>query len=162
MTKSEFVSLLSRRLGVPVGHINSIIERLHAAGLVPPTKGSRRFPPEIDEHDAIAILIAVLSDRGLDAAADNTWTLAATHHDGTRFSDWLQLLIYGPPRHIGHLIVHGAGASAVVDGKHVEFGQRGTAPAKIFSGTAIMAIAAEIQGASPRDADAIAAIQGLL
>ncbi len=157
MTKSEFIALLSRRLGVSETHVRSIVDRLHAAGMVTPTR-SKRHPPPLDEPDAVAILLAVLADRGLERAADNAWQLAATHHNGERFSDFLGQLLYGAPRHVGHMIIHSEGASVVVDGQHVEFGQRSDVPTRFVPGGVLMAIAAELQGGSPRDADALAAI----
>jgi hypothetical protein len=94
----------------------------------------------------------------LEHAADNAWQLAATHHNGERFSDFLVQLLFGPPRHVAHLIVHPSGVSVVIDGQHIEFGQRSDVPTRFVPGGVIMAIAAELQGASPRDADALAAI----
>lgn len=157
MNKSEFVAMLSRRLGVPVSRIDGLLERLHGAGMVTPTR-SKRHPPPIDEQDAVAILLAVLADRGLEAAADNAWQLAAAHCDGQRFDAFLTQLLFGPPSHVGHVIVHPAGASMVVDGQHIEFGERGEVPIRFIPGGVLMAIAAELQGASQRDADALAAI----
>lgn len=157
MNKSEFVAMLSRRLGVPIARINGLLERLHSAGMVTPTR-SKRHPPPLDDPDAVAILLAVLADRGLEHAADNAWQLAAAHHDGTQFSDFVGQLLFGPPRNVGHVIVHPAGASVVIDGQHIEFGQRSDVPTRFVPGGVIMAIAAELQGATPRDADALAAI----
>ncbi|WP_025030572.1 hypothetical protein [Nitratireductor aquibiodomus] len=157
MTKSEFLALLSRRLGVTETHVQSIVNRLHSAGMVTPTR-SKRHPPPIDEPDAVSILLAVLADRGLEHAADNAWTLAAAHHDGERFDAFLAQLLFGPPRYVGHLIVHREGASVVVDAAHIEFGERSEVPTRFIPGGVLMAIAAELQGATPRDADAIAAI----
>lgn len=157
MTKSEFLALLSRRLGVTETHVRSIVDRLHAAGMVTPTR-SKRHPPPIDEPDAIAILLAVIADRGLEHAADAAWQLAAAHHDGTQFSDFMTQLLFGPPRHVAHLIIHPSGVSVVIGGQHIEFGQRSEVPTRFVPGGVIMAIAAELQGASPRDADAITAI----
>ncbi|MBN8245239.1 hypothetical protein JF546_19665 [Nitratireductor aquimarinus] len=157
MNKTQFVAMLSRRLGVPVSRIDGLLERLHAAGVVTPIR-SKRHPPPIDEPDAVAILLAVLADRGLEHAADAAWQLAAAHHNGERFSDFLGQLLFGQPRHVGHLIIHDTGASMVVDGQHIEFGERSDVPTRFIPGGMLMAIAAELQGASPRDADAIAAI----
>ncbi|MBN8242939.1 hypothetical protein JF546_07955 [Nitratireductor aquimarinus] len=161
MNKSEFVAMLSRRLGVPIARINGLLERLHSAGMVTPIR-SKRHPPPIDEPDAVAILLAVLADRGLEHAADNAWTLAAAHHDGERFDAFLAQLLFGPPRYVGHLIVHREGASVVVDAVHIEFGERSEAPTRFVPGGVIMAIAAELQGASQRDADALSAITRIL
>lgn len=161
MNKSEFVAMLSRRLGVPIARINGLLERLHAAGMVTPTR-SKRHPPPIDEPDAIAILLAVIADRGLEHAADNAWTLAAAHYNGTQFSDFMTQLLFGPPRHVGHLIIYREGASIVVDAMHMEFGERGDVPTRFVPGGVIMAIAAELQGASQRDADALSAITRIL
>lgn len=157
MTKSEFLALLSRRLGVTETHIRSIVDRLHGAGMVTPTR-SKRHPPPIDEPDAVAILLAVIADRGLETAADNAWTLAAAHHDGTQFSDFMTQLLFGLPRHVGHVIVHPAGASVVVDAVHLEFGECSDVPTRFVPGGVLMAIAAELQGVSQRDADALAVI----
>lgn len=161
MTKSEYLALLSRRLGVTGTHVQSIVNRLHAAGMVTPTR-SKRHPPPIDEPDAVSILLAVLADRGLEHAADNAWQLAATHHNGERFSDFMTQLLFGPPRHVGHIIIHPSGVSVVIDGQHIEFGQRSEVPTRFVPGGVIMAIAAELQGASPRDADALSAITRIL
>lgn len=161
MNKSEFVALLSRRLGVPVSRIDGLLERLHAAGMVTPTR-SKRHPPPIDEPDAVAILLAVLADRGLEHAADNAWQLAAAYHNGERFSDFVGQLLFGPPRHVAHLIIHPSGVSVVIDGQHIEFGERGDVPTRFIPGGVLMAIAAELQGASQRDADALSAITRIL
>lgn len=157
MTKSEFIAMLSRRLGVTVVHVRAIVDRLHDAGMVTPTR-SKRHPPPLDEPDAVSILLAVIADRGLEHAADNAWQLAATHHNGERFSDFLVQLLFGPPCNVGHLIIHPSGASVVIDGQHIEFGERGDVPTRFVPGGVLMAIAAELQGATPRDADALAAI----
>jgi len=157
MNKTEYVAMLSRRLGVPVSRIDGLLERLHAAGAVPPTR-AKRHPPPLDEPDAVSILLAVLSDRGLEHAADNAWQLAAAHSDGQRFDALIADLLFGAPRHVGHLIIHPAGASVIVDAVHREFGERSDTPARYVPGGVLMAIAAELQGASPRDADALATI----
>ena len=161
MTKNEVCQAVARRLGCSAARIPKLLDSLHKAGLIQPTKGSRRFPPEIDEHDTVAIVLAVLSDRGLDPAADNTRKLAALHGAEGRFDNWLQMVLFGPPRHVQHIVVGPDGVSVVVDGVHVVFGQAPQTAAKIVPGTAVMALAAELQGASPRDADAIAALTNI-
>jgi len=146
-----------------MSRLDGLLERLHRAGLVRPTKGSRRFPPECGEYDATALLIAVLADRGLDAAADNAWALAAIDCDGQRFSDWLMDLLYGPPRHIQHLAVQHEppAASVVFDGQHMRFGGPVTTAGRIVPGTTLAALAAELQGATQNEADAIAALTNI-
>lgn len=158
MTKAEYIALLARRLGVSAARIDGLVERLHTAGVIKTTKGSRRYPPDIDEYDATALLLAVLSDTELDQAADNTWRIAALHSDTGRFDDFVRELLCGPPRNVQHVVIGAAGVSTVVDGRHVVFGQPPQTASRIVLGATLAAIAAELAGMTPPQADAAAAI----
>lgn len=159
MTKGEYLALLARRLGEAHRHVEHLVERLHTAGAVTPTKGSRRFPPDIAEPDAIVIFLAAIGAEKLDDAPAAASRLAAlTDASGQSFGRLVSLLLFGPPRHVSHLIVGRDGVSTVIDGVHTVFGRAPRTAAKIVPGDAIMAIAAELAGASPARADAVAAI----
>ncbi len=158
MTKAEFIDLLARRLGASGNHVRAIVDRLHASRTVMPTT-SCRHPPDIAEPDAITIFLAAIGAEKLDDAPAAASRLAAlTDGSGQSFGRLVSLLLFGPPRHVGHLIVGRDGVSTVIDGKHLVFGKAPRTAAKIVPGDAVMAIAAELQGAPPHSADAVAAI----
>lgn len=161
MTKNQVSQAVARRLGCTTARIEKLLDELHASGLIKPIKGSRRYPPDASDMDAGAIVLAVLSDRGLERAAEATKELAALTGEYGRFDLWLVNVLFGVPRHMQHLIVGHEGVSVVVDGQHITFGTPPETAAKIVPGSALMALAAELQGLRPDQADAVAAISSI-
>ncbi|WJR68134.1 hypothetical protein QTA58_05080 [Neorhizobium sp. CSC1952] len=163
MTKGEYVAMLARRLGEPLRHIERHVERLHETGMVKPVTGSRRFPPEIGEPEAVTILLGFLGSEKIDDAPAAATRLATLRNaQGNSMSEFMGELLFGSPRHIEHMIVRRESVSLVVDGRHHLFGELSEAPARLVTGASLSAIAAELQGAAPSQADAVAAITRLM
>ncbi len=154
MKKSELISAISCRFGVPVSRMNKLCHALHGAGIVSPTRGSRRFPPELGEPEIAAIVMAALVDEGEDKIIANTSEHLAL------WGTLLGRILCGPPINIGHVILRNGPASVgmLAGRQHQTIGSDSDAPARIFTGRPIMALAAEIRGASPSEADAAAGI----
>ena len=162
MTKGEFIDLLCRRLGAERGHVDGLVERLHAAGLVTPTKGSRRFPPDLPHDEAAAILLAVLAAKSLDGAPQAVRAYGDLRADSGTLADTLAWLFRGQGQP-GTLIVRDGGATLTVDGAHIVFGKPAEdGSARFLTGATLAAIAAEMSGAKPADADAVAAISRII
>lgn len=158
MTKNQVGQAVARRLGCTTARIEKLLDELHGGGLIKPIEGSRRYPPDCSDTDAVSIVLAVLSDRGLERAAESTTALASRDGEYGRFDLWLMNALFGAPCHVQHLIVGMDGVSTVVDGRHVTFGKPPETAAMIVPGSALMALAAELQGLRPDQADAVAAI----
>lgn len=162
MRLSEVVQILARRLDVRPGRVSAIASRLQHAGLLPITEGSRRYPAECDLGHAVALLLAVAADRGLGSAADTAREVAAYRtDDGTTLADVILAALQQRVA-VEHVIIRPTGASAIVDGRHLQFGEPppedGALNATAIPGTTLAAIAAELAGLSPEQADAAAAI----
>lgn len=153
MTKSELLDLLARRAGKSRTQLQRALDGLHASGALKVT-AARRTPPDLYGHEAALIVLAALVGHGGAAAAGDLLDAG-----GARLMDVLTLLLDGPPRSVGTLIVRPDGASITVDGRHVRFGDQDAAgPAGFLPDNALMAIAAELQGAKPEEADVMAVI----
>lgn len=161
----ECVHLFARRLGVKVGRVQAIAGKLQDDGKLQKTEGSRRFPIHISEPEVVTLLLALLGESGIGTGPQAANLFGAlTTSEGERFDALLEDLLFGQPKHVRHILVrqNPAGVSVTADGVHLLFGEppsRGNAsPARIVPGEAISAIAAELQGHSPEEADAIAAL----
>lgn len=161
----EIVHLFARRLGIKVGRVQAIAGKLQDEGKLQKTEGSRRFPIDISEPEVVTLLSALLGESGIGTgpqAAKLFGELTTT--DGQRFDLFLSALLFGRPRQVRHLMVRQspAGVSVTVDNNHLLFGKppsrNNASPARIVPGEAIAAIAAELQGQSPSQADALAAL----
>ena len=164
MRLHEVVQLLARRLALRPGRVQTIAGRLQEAGLLSKTEGSRRFPPDVAEPEAVTLIIAALAEDGIGTAPQAVATFSAlTDPEGRRLDHVVSSILYGPPRDVRHLVVRQAppGASLVIDGTHKVFGAdppEGATKARAVSGHALTAIGAELRGASAAEADAVAAI----
>ncbi len=164
----ECVHLFARRLGMKVGRVQAIAGKLQEDGKLQKTEGSRRFPIDISEPEVVILLLALLGESGIGTgpSAAKTFGDLATL-EGERFAVFLESLLFGQPKHVRHLMVrqNPAGVSVTADNIHLLFGEppsRGNAsPARIVPGEALTAIAAELQGKQPSEADAIAALINL-
>jgi hypothetical protein len=153
MTKAEFLDLLARRAGKSRTQLQRNLDGLHSSGALKPT-AARRTPPDVYGHDAALIVLAALVGHGSAVSAGDL-----TNAIGERLVDVLALLLDGPLRPVGAFIARADGASITIDGRHVGFGDPEAAgPAGFLPDNALMAIAAEYQGAKPNDADAMAAL----
>lgn len=162
MTKNELCQAAARRLGLTSARVNGCLQVLHAAGIVRPIRGTRRYPDDVHPADAIALILATMSPAPVSAAAAAAATLAATKSGAQTLRDFLLGLLLGEPRHLQHLIVGQTGASIVVDRQHLVFGAAPAAGARIYRGDQITALAAELQGMPPAQADAVAALSGII
>lgn len=159
------VGLLARRLDIRTSRVRHIAARLQDSGIVSKVEGSRRFPTDIGEPEFVALFLAVIGESGIGTAAQTVERLGVlTNEQGLRLDNTLQQLFFGPPRSVQHLIARQspAGVSMVVDGRHTVFGaeaaDQAAQQARLVPGPTLAAIAAELQGASPTQADAFAAI----
>ncbi|WP_454684890.1 hypothetical protein [Ancylobacter moscoviensis] len=168
MRKSQVADIVARRLGVAPSRVANLTARLADAGLVGKTEGSRRFPPDLAEHEVVAMVLAVITDTGLGDVVRNVEFFAALRGPAGRFDAVLADLLFGPPGTVRHVIIRHKppGVSMVVDGDHSEFGvpapDVGSADARVISGAAIAAIAAELRGLSVGQADAVAAASRII
>lgn len=165
MRKSHVVEILARRLGTTPSRVDAIAQRLADAGKLSRAEGSRRYPPDLAEPEIVALLIGVIADRGLGNVRESVETFSAlTTDDGQRFDRILTDILFGPTSVLSHVIVRQApaGVSLTINGNHALFGaERSSATATkaaIVPGEAITAIAAELQEATPAQADAMVAI----
>lgn len=168
MRRYEILQLLSRRLGLKVGRAQAILSKLQEAGAVSGPGDSRGHPNDMAEPEIVRLLLALISKSGIASAADAARTFGSlATEDGTCFDDFLSEVIFGPPVAVRHIIVRQAppGASVVVDGQHMLFGAPSStttaSPARVVPGDALCAIASELRGSTPEQADAEAAISQL-
>ena len=168
MRRYEILHLLARRLGLKVGRAQAILGRLQEAGVVSSPGDHRGQPVDMAEPEIVSLLIALLAESGIatgPAAAETFGALTAT--DGTRFDTFLSEVLFGPPVAIRHLMVRKEppGVSVITGLEHLLFGATpsttSASPARIVPGEALTAIAAELRGSTPEQADAEAAITGL-
>lgn len=163
MRKSHVADIVARRLGVAPSRVANLTARLADAGLVGKTTGSRRFPPDLGEHEVVRLALAVITDTGLGDVVRNVEFFSALRGPSGRFDAVLADLLFGPPRTVRHLIIRHRppGVSMIIDDDHAEFGMPpsdgGATDARIISGAALAAIAAELRGLPAGQADAVAA-----
>jgi hypothetical protein len=163
MRKSAVIDILARRLGVAPARIGHVAARLADAGLIGKTTGSRRFPPDLGEHEVVRLALAVMTDSGLGDVVRNVEFFSTLRGPAGRFDAVLADLLFGPPRTVRHLIIRHRppGVSMIIDDDHAEFGlpasDGGSQDARIISGAALAAIAAELRGLPTGQADAVAA-----
>ena len=160
MRKSQVVEILARRLVKPPGRVEEMLKALQAEGIVSVEKGSRRFPGDATEDETVALVLAAVCDVGAaQHAADHVRRFGKLRcESGATFREALAAVLAGHVAYVGHIIVGAAGVSTVLDGMHTVFGTPPTGAAAIAPGDTILAIAAELQGAKPADADALAAL----
>lgn len=168
MRKSFVVEILSRRLGVTQSRIEAIAQRLADAGKLSRAEGSRRYPPDLAEPEIVALLIGAIADRGLGNVRESVELFSGlTNHSGQRFDRILTDILFGPTSVLSHVIVRQdpAGVSLTINGNHALFGadrsEATATKASIIPGNAITAIAAELHGATPEQADAVTAMSRL-
>ncbi|MCO7736438.1 hypothetical protein NJB95_07415 [Brucella intermedia] len=161
MRKSAVIEILARRLRIAPGRIQAISERLASAGLISNAEGSRRYPPDLSEPEIVTLVIAVIADSGLGNVKATVDTFSTLASEGIAFGHVLQRVLFGRPVDIAHVIVRHdpAGVSAVIDGNHAVYGaeapEKAATTARIIPGDALIAIAAEMQGQHPQQADAL-------
>jgi hypothetical protein len=120
------------------------------------------------ELEIVTLLMALVAESGIASATSAARTFAALQtDDGTRFDVFLSEVLFGPPVAVRQLFARQSppGVSVVVDGQHLLFGQPASAttasPARTVPGEALTAIAAELRGETPANADALAAIHNI-
>jgi hypothetical protein len=160
--KSDFAALLERRLGVSVGRITQHANRLSDAGVISRIKGSRRFPPELSEHEAAAILLAAVANPPIGDVVSVVRILP----DYGVAKPLIALLrgeaAVGTTGDVLIVRQEPLGAALVIDGVHRAYGppapETGAIRGAHVPGNTLAAVAAEYRGASPRDAEAVAAM----
>lgn len=158
MRLSDVVEIFARRLGMKRGRVAIIANRLQHAGAIP-LADAKRTPPELSVNEISALLIAVLAERGIESASSRHASYAAMTADGGyRLAETIAAIFRGQA-HAGDFIVKDGGVSATVNNHHVVFGQPADdGPARFATGATLSAIAAELHGMTPAQADAAAAI----
>ncbi|WP_457302148.1 hypothetical protein [Phyllobacterium sp. P5_D12] len=162
MRKSHAVEILARRLNILPSRVHHIAARLADDGQISKAEGSRRYPPELNEIEVIRLVLATLADHGLGNVHSSVEAFShLTNQTGIRFGDVLSEVLFGPPADIGHVILRHdpPGVSLIIDGAHQVYGSEApaktAAKASIVPGYALMAIAAELQGHMPTQADSM-------
>ncbi len=166
MRRYEIVHMLARRLSLKVGRVQAILGKLQEAQLISSPGPAKGYPVDMAEPEIVTLLVALLGESGVTSAPDAARRFGALYAEdtGERFDLFLEDLIFGRPKHVRHLLVrlNPDGVSVTVDTRHVLFGEppstRSASPARIVPGEAIAAIAAELQGQTPEQADAAAEI----
>lgn len=162
MTKSDFIALMARRLGVPQARLKSVLSALHTAGSVKPEKGCRRFPAEIEEAEAATIFLAVLADRQVATVAADAEALGRLQSDAGSFRDFASAALHSDVSVTQIVVQHSPPAAfAIASGRQIRFGPKIETASRVVMRAQLAAIAAELAGMSPREADAAAAIQGI-
>jgi hypothetical protein len=160
--------LFARRLGLKVGRAQAILGRLQEAGVVSSPGDHRGQPIDLGEPEIVTLLISLLAESGIATSPDAAQTFGAlTTSDGERYDTFMSSFLFGPPVAIRHLMLRKEppGVSVIVDQQHVLFGAPSSpinaSPARIVGGEALTAIAAELRGETPANADALAAITNI-
>lgn len=154
MRLSECIEILARRLSLNRGRTAAIANRLQHAGRLP-LADAKRTPPEISVDEFALLLIAVLAERGIESAAARAVEYAGMCGDGFRLHEALVHLLSGQAR-AGDVIVKEGGVSATINDAHIVFGEPAEDVfARFATGPTLAAVAAEFQGASPSNADAV-------
>lgn len=169
MRRYEIVHIFARRLNAKVGRVQAVLSKLQEAGTVSSPGDAKGHPIDMAEPEITSFLIALLGERGISSAAETNRTFGPLEDaDGHRFDEFMSAVLFGPPVAIRHLMVRQApaGVSVTVDGRHLLFGEppslANASPARIISGEALAAIAAELRGMTPEQADAAAALNQLM
>lgn len=165
MRKSNVVEILARRLGATPSRVDAIAQRLADAGKLSRAEGSRRYPPDLAEPEIVSLIIGTIADNGLGNVRETVELFSGlTNHLGQRFDRFLSDILFGPTSVLSHVIVRHApaGVSLTINGAHMVFGEERSSAtatkAAIIPGESIIAIAAELQDATPEQADAMVAI----
>lgn len=158
MKLSEAVELLARRLSLKRGRVAAIANRCQHAGLIALAE-AKKTPPDLSDDEITMLLLAVLAETGVGSAAERARDYAAmTSADGYRLRETLLSVVRGQAQP-GDFIFREGGAHATVNGSYNVFGRPAEdGPARFITGTTLSAIVAELQGATPGAADAVAAI----
>lgn len=158
MKLSEAVELLARRLSLKRGRVAAIANRLQHASLIALAE-AKKTPPDLSDDETAALLLAVLTENGVETAATRARDYAGmTSPDGYRLRETLLMVLRGQSQS-GDLIVREGGTIITANGQYIVFGKPAEdGPARFCTGATLMAIVAELQGASPGAADAVRAI----
>lgn len=158
MRLSDCIEIYARRLGLRRGRVAAIANRLQHAGYIP-LADAKRNPPELSVYEKASLLLAVLAERGVGGAAERYGEYASmTSSTGHRLLEAL-VATFTDRAAPGDVIVKDGGASASINSTYLVFGtpaEDGTA--RFVTGATLAAIAAELQGAAPAQADAVAAL----
>lgn len=162
MIKSDFAALLERRLGVSVGRTTQHANRLADAGIISKLEGSRRFPPDLTEHEAAAILLAAVVNPPIGDVVCVVRALLDYGVAAPMVALFRGEAEIGAPGDVLIVRQEPLAAALVIDGVHRAYGppppETGAIRGAHVPGITLSAIAAEVRGASPRDADALAAL----
>lgn len=164
MRRYEIVGLFSRRLDLKAGRVQAILGKLQEAGVVSGTD-NKRYPENLSEREIVSLFVAVLGESGISSAGATANTFGALRSaDGLVLSDVLEAALFRQSFWLDQLVVRQEppGVSCVINGAHTVFGaqppEQGATRARMASGSTMAAIAAELSGSTPQQADAAAAI----
>lgn len=167
MLKSTATEICARRLGVRQGRAAALVQAASDAGYLPKAVGSSR--PDLGPDELALLFLAVAADRGIGAAGASVRTYAGlTTTDGTTLAPVLagifRSVTAAQATATGGMVVHldRPRVSLVTGGRHLVFGEpepigRATRHLAV-PGVAVAALAIELQGASPENADALAGL----
>ncbi len=152
MRLSECIEIFARRLSMKRGRVAAIANRLQHCGAIP-LADIKRAPPSLNHSEMAILLLAILAEHGVESAAEAARKLAASG-----LNEALAVVLHGQAQP-GTLIVKEGGATATIDGHYTVFGKPAEdGPARFATGATLAAIAAELAGMTPAQADAAAAI----
>lgn len=165
MRRSQAVETIARRLRLSEGRITTLASRLADAGLIAKTL-SRRYPPDLEPDEAVAILLAALTDKGIGAAPATVKAFGSlTDHHGRTLHDALVGILRSPGASTtGTMIVRldPPSVTITIGPQHLRFGdEAGDTPtsATLVPRGVLDAIALELAGASPEGADQTLALR---
>lgn len=167
MLKGAATKICARRLGVAPGRAAALVQAASDAGHLPKAVGSSR--PKLGPDELARLVLAVAVDRGLGTAGASVATYAdLSAADGTTLADVLAGIIRSTTAAqaaaTGCMVLHldRPRVSLVTGGRHLVFGEPeplGQAGRHVaVPGVALAAMAIEMQGATPENADALAGI----
>lgn len=167
MLKSVATQIVARRLGVAQGRAIALMQRASDDGCLPKAVGSTR--PDLGPDDLALLFLAVAVDRGLGSAGASVRAYSDLQTaDGTTLAGVLAGIIRSTTAAqataSGCMVVHldRPRVSLVTAGQHLVFGEPeplGQAGRHVaIPGVALAAMAIELQGASPENADALAGL----
>lgn len=167
MLKGAATKICARRLGVAQGRAAALVQAASDAGHIPKAVGSAR--PDLSPDELALLFLAVAADRGLGTAGASVATYAdLSTADGTILAEALAGIIRSTTAAqaaaTGCMVIHldRPRASLVSGGQHFVFGEPeplGQAGRHVaVPGVALAAMAIELQGASPENADALAGL----
>lgn len=167
MRKSTATAIVARRLRVPDGRAEHLVQRASEAQLLPTASGSN--VPDLGPHEIANVFLAVAVDRGLGSVGRTVSEFANLPGDnGATFGDALAVLFSNGPalqRAVtGSMVIRlePPSVSLTLGGIHARYGPEPPADTAahhvVVPGRTLAAIGLELGGRSSTEADAIVAL----